>query len=309
VKGNRSFESAGSLLKGRRRRAEVLASKIAVENPKPQINQGLVSSPANSSAFTLIEMLVVIAILGIIAGLAVPALKNLGKSDATVSAARQLLDDIGRARQLAISQRTTVSMVFVPTNFWNRLVFAQTNTADQWTATKNLCDNQLTGYIFIGSGTVGDQPGRHNVHYLSSWQNLPEGTFIAQLKFAPPNQLVPPLIAIPNNPNSPFPIDGFITNSVPFPLETNLAAVMPCIVFDSFGHLLDQSGQIATRHEYIPLAHGSVYAAADPNTKNYQLSPPSVLEIPPGNSTNISANVVDIDPLTGRAVLQFYKIQ
>src|SRR5258708_2452481 len=70
------------------------------------------------SGFTLIELLVVIAILGILAGLAVPALKNLGKSDANVSAARQLLDDVGRARQLALANRTTVYMVFVPTNFW-----------------------------------------------------------------------------------------------------------------------------------------------------------------------------------------------
>ena len=71
------------------------------------------------SAFTLIEMLVVISILGILAALAVPALKNFGKSDVTISAARQLLDDVARARQLAMSQRTTVYMVFVPTNFWN----------------------------------------------------------------------------------------------------------------------------------------------------------------------------------------------
>jgi len=55
--------------------------------------------------FTLIELLVVIAILGILAGLAVPALKNLGKSEANVSAARQLLDDVGRARQLALANR------------------------------------------------------------------------------------------------------------------------------------------------------------------------------------------------------------
>jgi len=41
--------------------------------------------------------------------------------DAMTAATRQMLDDVGRARQLAISQHTTVYMVFVPENFWNGL--------------------------------------------------------------------------------------------------------------------------------------------------------------------------------------------
>ena len=280
------------------------------------------------AAFTLIEMLAVIAILGLIAGLAVPALKNLGKSDATVSAARQLLDDIGRARQLAISQRTTIYMVFMPTNFWDFPGTVNFNnnwwnnlTPAQKATTTNLCDYQLTGYIFMSRGTVGDQPGRHNWRYLSSWQNLPAGTFIAPQKFGTPNQLIPPVISMLNNPNAPFPIYGFLTNAVPFPMETNYSAVtanyflpMPCLMFDSFGRLVDQNGQVFNRHEYIPLAQGSVAPALNAATKTFVLdaSPgswPSVLEVPPGNSTNISANIIDIDPLTGRAVLQFYKMQ
>ena len=280
----------------------------------------------HSRAFTLLEMLVVIAILGIIAGLAVPALKNLGKSDAAVSAARQLLDDIGRARQLAISQRTTVYMVFVPTNFWNNLNYnsgaASTTwfnnlSPDQRSIVTNLCDNQLTGYALIGQGTVGDQPGRHNWRYLSSWQNLPAGTFIAASKFSPPNQPLPSAVANFNNGN--FNIYGFATNMVPFPVETNsvLFLNLPCLVFDSFGHLLDQKGNIGSQHEYIPLAQGSVAPAVNSSTKTYPLylpgppvlpAYPSVLENPPGNSTNISANIIDIDPLTGRAVLQYYKM-
>jgi len=279
-------------------------------------------------------MLVVIAILGILAGLAVPALKNLGKADATVSASRQLLDDIGRARQMAMSQRTTVYMVFVPTNFWDNPGGVTFNSG-WWNplpaaikaTTTNLCDYQLTGYIFIGRGTVGDQPGRHNWHYLSSWQNLPAGTYIAPFKFgtpyaAPqnsgtPNRAFVPDITILNNPNSPFRIYGFMTNSVPFPVETNSTHFlnMPCLMFDSFGHLVDQNGNIFTRHEYIPLAQGSVAPALiDTASKAFLLndqpaSSPSVIENPPFNSTNISANIIDIDPLTGRAVLQYYKIQ
>lgn len=76
-----------------------------------------------ANAFTLLELLVVIAIMGILAALTVPVLKNFGKSDATLGAARQLLDDVARARQLAISDRTTIYMLFIATNFFTGTPF------------------------------------------------------------------------------------------------------------------------------------------------------------------------------------------
>ena len=276
------------------------------------------------SGFTLIEMLVVMAILGLLAGLAVPALKNIGKGNVTVSAARQLLDDVGRARQLALANRTTVYMVFLPTNFWDNAGGVFLNTTTWWqnltpaqqTTVTNLADQQLSGYSFVSYGTVGDQPGRHAWHYLAPWQNLPEGAFISPKKFYWPTQ---PLQLTDPVSGQQFPISQFPTrNDIPFPTDQstnyNGVVVLPWIAFNYQGQLLSTNGvDVATDHERIPLAQGSVYPAMNAGKQlqlgNTAASSPTVRLIPPGNDTNISYNIVDIDPLTGRATLDFFKIK
>jgi type II secretory pathway pseudopilin PulG len=254
-------------------------------------------------------MLVVISILGILAALTVPALKNFGKSNANISASRQLLDGVARARQLAISQRTTVYMVFVPTNFW-MISGSFPNpwwtslTPAQQTAATNLCSEQLSGYNFVALGAMGDQPGQHAWHYLGPWQTLPDGSFIALQKFAGTNTIVDQITG------ASYPIAEFsYTNTIPFPTETSSSGVspppppwLPYIAFDYRGQL------VSGRDEYIPLAHGSVLPATDPNTRALQFGSPDVLESPPGNSTGISYNIVHVNPLTGRAVLEYHKM-
>jgi len=260
-------------------------------------------------AFTLIELLTVLAIMALLAALAVPALKNFGRADAMTAATAQMVGDIARARQLAMSERTTVYMIFVPTNFWQGLL----STVQNQPAVTNLCDKQLTGYTFATRGQLGDQPGQHQWHYLTAWQALPEGACIAQQKF---NQLPGNSYTVtdPFNKSQSYRIYGFnLINSVPFPTETNTSSLLsfyslPYIAFNYLGQLTTNGVDMAAAHEYIPLARANIVPSVNADTKTFQLGSPQVMESPPGNSTN-AYNIIDIDPLTGRATLQQPKMQ
>ena len=297
-----------------------------------------------AGAFTLIEMLAVIAIIGIIAAFALPVFKNFGKGDTSVSASRQLLDDVGRARQLAMSDRTTVYMVFLSTNFWTPVsgaldpdgplfsAFPTYLNTNQIQAANNLLDKQLTSYTYMAYGALGDQPGQHQWHYLAGWQSLPDGVYIPLYKFFNQNPPVPynfsdPSVT-PNYPNPPyqFSINAFtVTNTFPFPTADSPAAAqfgitLPYIAFNYLGQLSDYSGNMLTSQNEdqdfagggidIPLVQGSVMPDLDPNTRALlHNGPPQINEMPPGNGTNSAYVVIHIDPLTGRATMEHHKMQ
>ena len=265
--------------------------------------------------------------MGLIASLAVPALKNLGRSNVRASAVRQMQDDIGRARQLAIGYHTTVYMVFVPTNFFNVTNnFSALSPADKQTAMNtvvNLVNLQLTGYNFISYGQVGDQPGQHTWHYLSTWQALPDGNFIAPAKFLPASWGT--ALAIPtwhtdysNNIDNwlyvgPLQLQpyGFNTISVPFPTEQSPPVAMPCLAFDCTGRMISETtDNVHFHHAYIPLAEGTVGVGRDQN-KAPMLTPVpanAIADVPTGSSSNISYNIIDVDPFSGRARIMSHQI-
>ncbi len=256
-----------------------------------------------SRAFTLIELLVVIAIIGVLAAIVAPTLGSFRKGDAIAAATSQLLGGVARARQLAISQRADVYMVFLPTNYFSSLDWSQLSPA-QRVAVTNLADKPLSAYTFVSTRTVGDQPGQRTFRYLGKWQQLPEGVFIPHEKFSP--AVNPYTIQDPGS-GDRYNIYRFPTINIPFPSETNEPVNMPYIGFDSQGRLLNRP--VGENGENIPLAQGSVLTPRDPRTKQVVLDFVDAQERPVGNSTNIGFNIVHVDWLTGRGQLHRYEIR
>jgi prepilin-type N-terminal cleavage/methylation domain-containing protein len=278
-----------------------------------------------SSAFTLIELLAVIAIIALIAALAAPIFKQFSKSDVVEAATRQMLDDCARARQLAISQHSTVYMVFIPTNFWGKPANFNTGPWNNLppamqtsTIITQMYGAQWTGYMMTSLRTVGDQPGRQYPHDLVRVKTLPDGSFIAPFKFTAP---LYPFVNAPYPTNRPdLPIYGFLlTNNIPFPTADVLTnagppnpnyfqtfkfqggLTLPYVAFNYLGQLTPGDGSLLPYDENIPLAFGAVLPSRSSTNRMNIQGFPNATEMPAGNSTNISFNVIHIDRLTGRA--------
>jgi prepilin-type N-terminal cleavage/methylation domain-containing protein len=272
-----------------------------------------VQTSRQKSAFTLLELLAVIAIIGILAAITLPTLNSF-KTNNLAAGTRQLLDDLARARQLAMSQRTTVFMIFVPQNFWSTPFYGSL-TQDQKDQADKLLEKQLNGYCLMSLRSLGDQPGRPTPRRLSQWKSLPDGVIIPLLKFGAWNPALPPLMNVDTNQDSypDFKIYGFqSTNLFPVLLESTSSTGLevPYIAFNYMGQLVNAADLPTQRDELIPLAEGRAFVGRDPNTKVPTRTLPTFTESPPGNATNsLSYNLVKVDWLTGRARVERREVQ
>ena len=236
--------------------------------------RGQTASLVLSGAFTVLELMIVIAIIGLLMALTLPHMGGMRQSNIMASANRQLLDDLALARHRAISGRTTIYVVFVPPANWIDSAIAARLTGPQWT---NILLGQFNSYVMFSRRQVGEQPGRENPRYLSPLKSLPEGIFIQADKFD--LKLA----------------ERFETNIFPFPTVTSENILLPYIAFDFQGRLITTRGE-----ERIPLARGSIFHERDATGLAWR--PADVRENPLLNSVANSNHIV-IDGLTGRATV------
>src|SRR5687767_9613914 len=118
-------------------------------------------------AFTLVELLVVIAIIGILAVVGLPALKGLNATTDISAANRQLMDDLSYARFKAITERTTVYVVFISPE-----IMRKPWSGPQLDEVKKLQEGQYSSYAMFTRRSLGDQPGPGTPKYLTDWKHL-----------------------------------------------------------------------------------------------------------------------------------------
>lgn len=259
-------------------------------------------TPRSIRAFTLIELLVVIAIIALLAGIGAPLLRGLNKSNAIVAANRQLLDDLAYARQRAISDHTTVYVLFVPPCPINLLAGSVVDP-DKLGVLTNLYGGQYTTYALYADRSIGDQPGRTSPRYLTPWRTLPEGVFFGTNKFdSTKNYSSTPIYSREFRFGGRFAFPTICTNTV------GARAPLFYLSFNYQGQLTDGLNPAnPVSDEIIPLSRGSVFYARDA-AGNFLNQPADPLETPPGNSLN-NSNVIHIDWLTGRARIELQTVQ
>ena len=232
-----------------------------------------------SGAFSLIELLVVVAIIGLLSAVTLPSLKGLNKSNVLKTTHRQLVDDLTLARTMAINNRSKVYMVFLTAVFSDGRYLSDNLPPSELERIAELIPGQLTAYALYTTRKAGDQPGRENPSFATDWKFLPDGVFFDPEKFNPQRMN----LADPVQRSLPY------TTVEKFFITENPQVPLPVLGFNAQGQL------ITGRDEVISFREGSIFVPRDANG-NPQVGPIDLVDKSGGDVHHVHVNW-----LTGRA--------